>query len=234
MSNHSSPAGPSRSAQESFRLAHGREQTAAVTYRVMNYFCFLNTKVLFKYMRHDAELVDKTQHVPVSCHVNYHPEKEARMVTIRQFYHEGRPASSLAQWNGGEGRNTGTCRDKVGVQKPQMTKLTRVEFGEHKLAQAIVAADVPWTWAAPRRKSKDATCRFLSDGTFESSWGSGSWGTVPSPWRKDSLHVTLDGEQYLLMFLSEKWAFVALRCSDEEVTHGSVPRSQLPSGRLKW
>lgn len=34
---------------------------------------------------------------------------------------------------------------------------------------------------------------------------------------QDSLHVRLGGESYLLMFLSEKWAFVAVRCADEQV-----------------
>ena len=40
------------------------------------------------------------------------------------------------------------------------------------------------------------------------------------------------GEVYLLMFLSEKWAFVALRCSDEQVSHGRLLQDPLPGGRL--
>ena len=34
------------------------------------------------------------------------------------------------------------------------------------------------------------------------------------------------------MFLSEKWAFVALRCSDEQVTFGRVQGASVPQGRL--
>ena len=37
-------------------------------------------------MRHDAQLGDAAQHLPVTCHVNYHPEKEQRMRSISQFY----------------------------------------------------------------------------------------------------------------------------------------------------
>eukprot|EP00965_Chrysotila_dentata_P143318 4735382-Pleurochrysis_carterae.AAC.2 len=38
----------------------------------------MNTKTLFRYMRHDEQLRDIAQHKPVSIHVNYHPEKEER------------------------------------------------------------------------------------------------------------------------------------------------------------
>ena len=61
-----------------------------------------------------------------------------------------------------------------------------------------------------------------------------SWGTVPSPWRKDSLHVQLPGKgYYLLMFLSEKWSFVAVRCRDERVSYGQLERyPDVPQDRL--
>jgi hypothetical protein len=71
---------------EIFRPAYGNKLVAGVSMRVMNYLCFLNTKLLFKYMRHDVQLGDAAQHLPVTCHVNYHPEKEQRMRSISQFY----------------------------------------------------------------------------------------------------------------------------------------------------
>ena len=75
---------------------------------------------------------------------------------------------------------------------------------------------------------------FRADGAFEGPWGAGAtWGTVPSPWRKDSLHVKRPGKgTYLLMFLSEKWSFVAVRCEDEEVSYGALQRSDVPEKRL--
>ena len=51
---------------------------------------------------------------------------------------------------------------------------------------------------------------------------------MPSPWRKDSLHVKMGGSTYLLMFLSEKWVFVALRCEDEQVTYGRLDVDAVP------
>jgi len=214
--------------QETFRLAHGEHLTPAVTFRVMNYLCFLNTKTFFKYMRHDEQLVDRSLFVPVSAHVNYHPEKEARMVTLRKFYEKG-DVQGLRYWNGGEGPNTGTCRGKVGVSSTKMARLGASEASSHKLAAAIIAADETWLWRGR------GPYRFQKDGTFTSPLGNlGSWGTVPSQWRKDSLNVQFDGETYLLMFLSEKWAFVALRCSDEDVSYGVVQRDPIPKQRLMW
>ena len=52
--------------------------------RSMNYLCFCNTKLLFKYMRYDAQLIDLAQHRPVTVHINYHPEKEQRMVSVNK------------------------------------------------------------------------------------------------------------------------------------------------------
>ena len=36
------------------------------------------------------------------------------------------------------------------------------------------------------------------------------------------------------MFLSENWAFTALRCRDEEVSFGQLERTDTPQTRLMW
>ena len=46
-------------------------QDPAVTRRVLDYMLFMNSKVLFKHLRHDAGQYQS--HIPVSVHVNYHP-----------------------------------------------------------------------------------------------------------------------------------------------------------------
>ena len=211
--------------QEIFRLALGEKTSAAVSARVMSHLCFMNTKTLFKHMRREAALIDPSRHRPVSVHVNYHPEKEARMVSIRQFYHEGQHGA-LDGWNGGEGRATGGCRDKVGVHQNQMPKLTAEAAAGSKIVQSVLAAAEAWTWRGA------GPCRFEPGGAFSSPFGVGTWGVVPSPWRKDALHVVMGEHTYLLMFLSEKWAFVALRCADEEVSFGQLTRPDVPSKRL--
>ena len=106
---------------EAFRPAYGRYASAGVSFRSMNYLCFVNTKLLFKYMRHDAQLIDRSMHTPVTVHINYHPEKEARMVSVSQYYLQNSPMTrTLDKWNGGEGMRSGTCRGKVGVSTDSM------------------------------------------------------------------------------------------------------------------
>ena len=108
---------------EIFRPAYGEKAAAGVSVRTMNYLCFLNTKTLFKYMRYDAALGAAASHTPVTAHVNYHPEKEARMVSIIQFYFHG-DGNALNRWNGGEGQRTGGCRGKVGVATNSFSALS--------------------------------------------------------------------------------------------------------------
>merc|ERR1711871_1427248 len=105
-------------------------------------------------------------------------------------------------WNNGEGMRTGGCRGKVGVQTNTMPVLDDGELKRHILAGNMVKADETWVWDGK------GPVRFLRSGTITSPWGEGTWGTVPSLWRKDSLHVKMGGRTYLLMYLSEKWSFV--------------------------
>jgi len=214
---------------EIFRPAYGHRLAAGVSMRVMNYLCFLNTKLLFKYMRYDKQLIDPKQHLPVSCHVNYHPEKEARMVAISRYYLHGEPAA-LDQWNGGEGQRASkrdSCRGKVGVAQDSLPPLGPSDRASHVLVKNMLARPGDkWEW------SGRGPVVFGQGGELASPWGAGSWGSVPSPWRKDSLHVKLGGDAYLLMFLSEKWAFVALRCGDEQVSYGRLLQDPLPPQRL--
>lgn len=55
--------------------------------RTMDFYLFLNSKVLFKAVRKDAKL-NKIK--PVIVHVNYHPDKLPRMKAIVDFYVNGK------------------------------------------------------------------------------------------------------------------------------------------------
>lgn len=130
------------------------------------------------------------------------------MDSVNKYYHH-QERNALDAWNGGEGQRTGTCRGKVGVHAAVMPALTSAELASHTLVKNIVRAGEPWMWGG------EGPIRFLESGALQSPWGEeATWGTVPSPWRKDSLHIKLRGKTYLLMFLSEKWSFVAVRCEE--------------------
>lgn len=55
--------------------------------RTMDFYLFMNSKVLFKTVRKDAKL---SQLKPVIVHVNYHPDKLPRMKAIIEFYINGK------------------------------------------------------------------------------------------------------------------------------------------------
>ena len=149
------------------------------------------------------------------------------MDSVARFYHKREArASTLDRWNNGEGQRTGTCRGKVGVSQSSMPPFKAAELQSHILAGNVVKASEDWLW------NEAGPVRFGASGELTSPWGAGTWGTVPSPWRKDSLHIVLGGETYLLMFLSEKWAFVAVRCSEEVVSYGRLRREDVPNKRL--
>ncbi|KAA8537656.1 hypothetical protein F0562_027264 [Nyssa sinensis] len=55
--------------------------------RTMDFYLFMNSKVLFKTLRKDAKL---KKFKPVIVHVNYHPDKFPRMKAIIEFYVNGK------------------------------------------------------------------------------------------------------------------------------------------------
>ncbi|KAL0323106.1 UNVERIFIED_CONTAM: Arabinosyltransferase RRA3 [Sesamum angustifolium] len=58
--------------------------------RTMDFYLFMNSKVLFKTVRKDANLKKLK---PVIVHVNYHPDKLPRMKAVVEFYVNGKQCS---------------------------------------------------------------------------------------------------------------------------------------------
>ncbi|GMI74621.1 reduced residual arabinose 3 [Hibiscus trionum] len=54
--------------------------------RTMDFYLFMNSKVLFKNVRKDARL---RKFNPVAIHINYHPNKIQRMKAVEEFYVNG-------------------------------------------------------------------------------------------------------------------------------------------------
>ena len=150
-------------------------------------------------------------------------------------------------------------RAPTGLWRPRKLRAfecpRRQALASHTLARNLVAAGHTWRWGASHAGELRGPVAFRANGTLDSPFGRGTWGAVPGPWRKDAVHVILsDGggggdsngggggggnsssgnSTYLLMFLSEKWAFVAVRCSDEQVSYGRVEADPIPEQRLVW
>lgn len=73
-----------------------------VTVRVMEIFKFMNSKILFKDIRHRPK--DSRPALPVMVHINYHPDKHERMKAVIQWY--GGDEHALDQFPGGSEKGT--------------------------------------------------------------------------------------------------------------------------------
>ncbi|KAL6517275.1 Arabinosyltransferase rra3 [Orobanche minor] len=73
--------------EELFYPSHPGYDGLHASRRTMDYYLFMNSKVLFKTVRRDAKL---SQLKPVIVHVNYHPDKLRRMVAVADYYVNGK------------------------------------------------------------------------------------------------------------------------------------------------
>eukprot|EP00271_Cylindrocystis_brebissonii_P015463 TRINITY_DN38364_c0_g1_i1.p1 TRINITY_DN38364_c0_g1~~TRINITY_DN38364_c0_g1_i1.p1 ORF type:complete len:416 (+),score=86.70 TRINITY_DN38364_c0_g1_i1:108-1355(+) len=76
--------------EELFFPSHPGYDGLHASRRVMDYYLFLNSKVLFKQVRKDGRFAN---HMPVTIHVNYHPDKYQRMLAIVDYYVNGNKAA---------------------------------------------------------------------------------------------------------------------------------------------
>ena len=68
--------------------------TSGATVRVLNPFCFLNSKVMFRIVRHEPRL-RRERHRPVAMHANYHTDKSNKIRLVHAYYTQNAPLESL-------------------------------------------------------------------------------------------------------------------------------------------
>ncbi|KAF5186784.1 Arabinosyltransferase rra3 [Thalictrum thalictroides] len=73
--------------EELFYPSHPGYDGLHASRRTMDFYKFMNSKVLFKTVRKDAKL---SKLMPVIVHVNYHPDKLPRMKAVVEFYVSGK------------------------------------------------------------------------------------------------------------------------------------------------
>lgn len=73
--------------EELFFPSHPGYDGLHASRRTMDFYLFMNSKVLFKTVRKDANL---SKLKPVIVHVNYHPDKLTRMLAVVEFYVNGK------------------------------------------------------------------------------------------------------------------------------------------------
>ncbi|KAK2665273.1 hypothetical protein Ddye_003847 [Dipteronia dyeriana] len=73
--------------EELFFPSHPGYDGLLVSRRTLDFYLFMNSKVLFKTVRKNARM---SMFKPVIIHVNYHPDKLPRMLAILEFYVNGK------------------------------------------------------------------------------------------------------------------------------------------------
>lgn len=73
--------------EELFYPSHPGYDGLHASRRTMDFYLFMNSKVLFKMVRKDANL---SKLKPVIIHINYHPDKLPRMKAVVEFYVNGK------------------------------------------------------------------------------------------------------------------------------------------------
>ena len=196
------------------RDAHG------VSARVLNYWCHMNSKSMFRYMVDDEELIDVARHRPVSVHVNYHPEKLPRMQDVFVRYHgvadgvdlgggKGKDTPRASQggmlaWHFGVGLKSGkACREAP--RMPAGQGLDGSKLGAKLLGKGA-------TWAGIKGMT------FSSGGGLRTPWGGGTWGRLRDA--PETLFVDFMGQQHTLSedaARGDAWpTLTSNRCGDSE------------------
>ncbi|KAL8542884.1 hypothetical protein ACS0TY_003679 [Phlomoides rotata] len=73
--------------EELFYPSHPGYEGLHASRRTMDFYMFMNSKVLFKTVRKDAQL---RKLKPVIVHINYHPDKIERMKAVVEYYVNGK------------------------------------------------------------------------------------------------------------------------------------------------
>jgi hypothetical protein len=198
----------------------GGPPPAGVSQRVMNYACFQNTKYLFRYMRYDARLYDAETGRslrPVSAHVNYHPEKPQRMVSLIAQYLKGE-RNAISKWSWSEGmafNEACTVRPEKGKARTEGSRSRLYEMTKKRVAE-MAARGVDGSWA----RHKGFTPK--EDGTLKTPWGDGTWGVIPvdASNGQDRLFIDFAGAKHMVESANVegegRLTMTSVRCNDGE------------------
>ena len=180
----------------------------------MNYLCFENSKLYFRFLRHDAQLRQGFR--PVSMHVNYHPEKQPRMRDLYNYYvlgSEGSPQdlTGIWKWNGGEGSALNTeCRAINTKATPDASNA----IVKRLLGPAGAGSKLDWGGCAH-------CVELAPDGALKTPWGSGRWGATSTIHFPDVAFASFFNSVHLLR-IAPNGSLVSTRCSDGEGLRGAL------------
>ena len=202
--------------EETWLPSHGEYVSVGVSLRVMNFFCFANSKSLLRFMRKDDGF---RRFKPVSARLSYHADKAALGEGVLAEYGaagtKGAVEAALKASMGAKADLPKTCT-AAGLRPA-----TAAEEGDASSPAAALLGFVgkhrEWSWAGM------TPFRFAAAGVLETPWGGGKWGVGAEP---GALFVEFAGAKMALQFEPDGGQpfgmFVSTRCGDGDIVLGRV------------
>jgi hypothetical protein len=178
--------------------SHHEYASVGAVLRVMNYLCFVNSKVLFRQLRNS-----RSTSRPVAIQINYHADAALRMKATLASYLDGDrealKALPLADGTGAGGAPL-PCDRGGGDAASAQSKL-----GAHLIAHS------PFAWGGV------GDMVFKEGGVLDTPWGKGTWGLHPADTSGQAVYADFVGAKHNLVFSLETEMGVSTRCDDNNV-----------------
>jgi hypothetical protein len=220
--------------------AHGDYVGPGVIKRTLNYLCFANSKMIYRFAKKDAKA---KKFIPVAIRMSYHlrlKETVQRMIDAYNYYEEmkqntvlgasAKTISNFDRWTHGEGFGEAAADSKILCKLRMVEPSESIESYSEKARVASVLSKLgenePFSWGGV------PGLRFLEGGDLKTPWGKGRWGFIDKgkgQLDNASVFAEFAGSKHLLTFenIGENNAlhdavFVSERCSDGDQVIGRV------------
>uniref|UniRef100_A0A7S2NNV6 Nucleotide-diphospho-sugar transferase domain-containing protein n=1 Tax=Haptolina brevifila TaxID=156173 RepID=A0A7S2NNV6_9EUKA len=184
--------------------SHHEYASVGAILRVMNYLCFVNSKVMFRQLRSATFAT-----APIAVQINYHStDAPARMSAVMERYLDLKPSTlqqlPLAEAQAGGGANAMATTDEPTLSCDRSGASSGSSLGP-MLAASLVERS-PYAWGGM------GDLIFSQDGTLKTPWGTGSWG-LHSP---SALWADFVGAKHNVRMLPSGLG-ISTRCGDNNV-----------------
>ena len=188
--------------------SHHDYASVGAVLRVMNYLCFVNSKVLFRQLRNLPSTADGS---PVALQMDYHSDTLSRMVAALARFVEGRPSElrelPLADANDAKtASGGGRAAPLLGCARSGRTGSSATKLGAHLIRNS------PYAWGGV------GDMVFEEEGVLSTPWGKGEWGVHPadeSP--ATAVYADFVGAKHNVRFDLSTGMGVSTRCNDNNV-----------------
>ena len=179
--------------------SHHEYASVGAVLRVMNYLCFVNSKVLFRQLRNMAGGTP-----PVAVQINYHADTATRMAaTIKRYHdHQSTPLKELPMADRGAAAANDT---PLSCERPSDTGDGSTTLGAHLIANS------PYAWGGV------GDMGFEDGGVLTTPWGKGQWAVHSGDPSGKTVFADFVGAKHNVRFDLATGMGVSSRCNDGNV-----------------